>query len=128
MPTLNLPPCPVTCRLTRPIPLPLSDGRDKLRETVHYTKLDAAGLSVGLPEGVMGNSEVGHLTIGAGQAQYQDLVRINLAMKSGDFKTNPAIKAAFERAKAGNWRLHLLGLVSDGGVHSHNTHLYGAGP
>uniref|UniRef100_A0A7R9SVE5 phosphoglycerate mutase (2,3-diphosphoglycerate-independent) n=1 Tax=Polyblepharides amylifera TaxID=1486889 RepID=A0A7R9SVE5_9CHLO len=89
-----------------------------------FASVDASGLSVGLPEGVMGNSEVGHLTIGAGQAQYQDLVRINLALKDGTFGTKEALVDACTKAKNGNGRLHLIGLVSDGAVHSHQEHLY----
>jgi len=89
-----------------------------------YAPVDASGLAVGLPEGVMGNSEVGHLTIGAGQAQYQDLVRINLALKDGTFNKQANLAAAYEKAKAGSGKLHLMGLVSDGGVHSHQEHLW----
>lgn len=88
-----------------------------------FAPVDASGLAVGLPEGVMGNSEVGHLTIGAGQAQYQDLVRINLALKDGTFNKQEHLVAAFVKAKAVG-KLHLVGLVSDGGVHSHQEHLY----
>ncbi|KAJ3326732.1 hypothetical protein HDU76_012688 [Blyttiomyces sp. JEL0837] len=91
-----------------------------------YTKLEAHGLSVGLPDGLMGNSEVGHLNIGAGRVVYQDIVRIDLALKNKTLAKQPALAAALERAssKSGTGRLHLLGLVSDGGVHSHQNHLY----
>lgn len=89
-----------------------------------YTTLAAHGLTVGLPDGLMGNSEVGHLNIGAGRIVYQDIVRIDLSLKDGSFQNNPRLVAAFDHAKKTTGRLHLLGLVSDGGVHSHNTHLY----
>jgi len=89
-----------------------------------HTKLDASGLSVGLPAGVMGNSEVGHLTMGAGRVDFQDLVRINQAIEQGDFAKNDTLQLAIRRAKAGNGRVHLLGLVSDGAVHSHIQHLF----
>ena len=86
--------------------------------------VDASGLAVGLPEGVMGNSEVGHLTMGAGQAQFQDLVRINLSIKDGSFAKNGALLAALEHAKtSSSSRVHFLGLVSDAGVHAHIEHL-----
>ncbi|KAL1916715.1 uncharacterized protein VTP21DRAFT_5419 [Calcarisporiella thermophila] len=89
-----------------------------------YTTISAHGLSVGLPDGLMGNSEVGHLNIGAGRVVYQDIVRIDMAVKNKEFGNLKAIKDAFERAKSGNGRFHLLGLVSDGGVHSHINHLF----
>lgn len=82
--------------------------------------LSASGLDVGLPEGQMGNSEVGHLNLGAGRIVYQDLTRINKAIKDGDLATNAVLQKAFEQARGG--RLHLLGLISDGGVHSHQDH------
>jgi 2,3-bisphosphoglycerate-independent phosphoglycerate mutase len=88
-----------------------------------YCHIDASGLSVGLPKGVMGNSEVGHLTMGVGRVEFQDLVRINVALEDGSFYTNPRLQAALQKAKTGNGRFHLLGLVSDGGVHSHIDHL-----
>ncbi|HJT82339.1 MAG TPA: 2,3-bisphosphoglycerate-independent phosphoglycerate mutase [Chthoniobacterales bacterium] len=84
-------------------------------------RLSASGLDVGLPEGQMGNSEVGHLNLGAGRIVYQDLTRINKAIAEGEFGRNPVLKNAFAGAKGA--RLHLLGLVSDGGVHSHYLHL-----
>ena len=89
-----------------------------------YTALDAHGLAVGLPAGLMGNSEVGHLTMGAGRVQYQDLVRINLSITNNEFKANPVLIDALEQAKVKGGRVHFLGLVSDGGVHSHIDHLY----
>lgn len=98
---------------------------DKLCSGQHnaYTTLDASGLSVGLPGGLMGNSEVGHLNIGAGRVLYQDIVRINMTSDNKEFGKNEVLAAAAERAKAGNGRLHYLGLVSDGGVHAHINHL-----
>ncbi|GAU91515.1 hypothetical protein RvY_03753 [Ramazzottius varieornatus] len=88
-----------------------------------YTTLDASGLAVGLPAGLMGNSEVGHLNIGAGRAVFQDIVRINLDMDSKKLGHNVEFRKACENAKSKGGRLHLLGLVSDGGVHSHILHL-----
>ena len=96
-----------------------------LFERFPFTTLNAGGLQVGLPEGQMGNSEVGHLTIGAGRIINQELVRITRSLEDGVFQTNPAWNSFIERAKAGTGRLHLLGLVSPGGVHSHTDHLYG---
>ena len=83
--------------------------------------LSASGMDVGLPDGQMGNSEVGHLNLGAGRIVYQDLTRINKAIQDGDLKTNAVLQEAFAKAKG--HRLHFLGLVSDGGVHSHLLHL-----
>jgi 2,3-bisphosphoglycerate-independent phosphoglycerate mutase len=100
---------------------PVMDG---LRTMAGYTELEASSLAVGLPEGLMGNSEVGHLNIGAGRVVWQDVVRIDQTMKQGDFLNTRNIIEAFEHAKHTSGRLHLLGLVSDGGVHSHNQHLY----
>jgi 2,3-bisphosphoglycerate-independent phosphoglycerate mutase len=88
-----------------------------------YTELEASSLAVGLPEGLMGNSEVGHLNIGAGRVVWQDVVRIDQIIKNGKLGDNQGIKDSFSRAKNGNGRLHLCGLVSDGGVHSHINHL-----
>lgn len=90
-----------------------------------YTELDASSLAVGLPEGLMGNSEVGHLNIGAGRVVWQDSVRIDQTLKNGELNKVENIDKSFTRAKEGNGRLHLLGLVSDGGVHSNITHLIG---
>src|SRR5581483_7808835 len=92
---------------------------DRLWAECPHTTLDASGESVGLPPGQMGNSEVGHLTIGSGRVLYQDLMRINKAVEDGSFFDNPALVAAFERGE----QVHLLGLVSYGGVHSHIDHL-----
>ncbi len=84
----------------------------------------ASGLAVGLPDGQMGNSEVGHLNMGAGRIVYQELTRITKAIEDGDFFTNEALLDAVENCKKNDSALHLFGLLSDGGVHSHNTHLY----
>ncbi|VDP21290.1 unnamed protein product [Soboliphyme baturini] len=89
------------------------------------TKIEAHGLHVGLPEGLMGNSEVGHLNIGAGRVVYQDIVRINMTVDNNKVAENKTYKAACEHAISKNGRIHLIGLVSDGGVHSHIKHLYG---
>lgn len=89
------------------------------------TDIGTSGMSVGLPEGQMGNSEVGHLNIGAGRIVYQDLTRISKSIADGDFFTNPVLLDSIRKTKAAGGRLHLSGLLSDGGVHSHNTHLYG---
>jgi 2,3-bisphosphoglycerate-independent phosphoglycerate mutase len=94
---------------------------DHLYATYPRGTLSASGMDVGLPEGQMGNSEVGHLNLGAGRIVYQDLTRINKAIADGELATNPVLKETFAKAKG--HRLHLLGLVSDGGVHSHINHL-----
>jgi len=96
---------------------------DDLWERFPHTTLDASGESVGLPPGQMGNSEVGHLTIGAGRVVDQDLVRITKAIEDGSFFENRALVGAFERARERACNVHLLGLVSQGGVHSHTDHL-----
>jgi len=90
-----------------------------------WTLLEASGEAVGLPAGVMGNSEVGHLTLGAGRMVPQDLLRIDLALRDGSFFTNPALVAAMQQARKRGTTLHLMGLVSDGGVHSYQRHLEG---
>ena len=105
-----------------PIMDSFSEERSSLAQG--YTELEASSLAVGLPEGLMGNSEVGHLNIGAGRVVWQDVVRIDQALKNGELGKVKNIQKSFERAKNGNGRLHLLGLVSDGGVHSHQNHLY----
>ncbi|MDK2985035.1 MAG: 2,3-bisphosphoglycerate-independent phosphoglycerate mutase [Clostridia bacterium] len=97
---------------------------DKLIEEYPHTELDASGEEVGLPEGQMGNSEVGHLNIGAGRIVYQDFTRISKAIKDGDFFKNQELKAALENTLKNDKALHLMGLLSDGGVHSHINHLY----
>ncbi|TMS36928.1 hypothetical protein L596_003982 [Steinernema carpocapsae] len=90
----------------------------------NWQKIEAHGMHVGLPEGLMGNSEVGHLNIGAGRVIYQDIVRINLGITNNTLIENANLNAAVDRAKNGNGRLHLAGLVSDGGVHSHMDHMF----
>jgi len=97
---------------------------DSILRDYPYTTLDASGESVGLPAGQMGNSEVGHLNIGAGRVVYQDLTRIDLAIKTGEFYKNPVLLECMQRARGSSGRLHLMGLLSDGGVHSHINHLY----
>jgi 2,3-bisphosphoglycerate-independent phosphoglycerate mutase len=96
---------------------------DRLWEAYPHTTLKASGEAVGLPPGQMGNSEVGHLTIGSGRVLFQDLMRVNRAIETGEFFENPALVGAFERAKSRGANVHLLGLVSYGGVHSHIDHL-----
>jgi len=88
------------------------------------SRLHASGENVGLPDGQMGNSEVGHLNIGAGRVIYQDLVKINLECKTGDIKKNPVLTKAFSYARDNGKQVHFMGLLSDGGVHSLDTHLY----
>ena len=90
-----------------------------------HTHIVASGLGVGLPEGQMGNSEVGHLNLGAGRIVYQELTRITKSIEDGDFFENEAFMKGIANVKAHNSALHIMGLLSDGGVHSHNTHLYG---
>ena len=97
---------------------------DKFLKDYPHSQLLASGENVGLPHGQMGNSEVGHLNIGAGRIVYQDLVRINKDIENGCFFENPILLEAFEYAKSNNKNVHMLGLVSDGGVHSSNKHLY----
>ena len=97
---------------------------DRLMATFPTTRIDGSGLSVGLPAGQMGNSEVGHLNIGAGRVIYQELTRISKSIADGDFFTNPVLTKAIGQVRQAGGRLHLMGLLSDGGVHSHNTHLY----
>lgn len=98
---------------------------DKLMEEYPFVHGNASGMAVGLPDGQMGNSEVGHLNMGAGRIVYQDLTKITKAIQDGDFFENKALLAACENVKKNDSALHLYGLVSDGGVHSHNTHIYG---
>ena len=97
---------------------------DRLMKECPFVKGDASGLAVGLPDGQMGSSEVGHLNIGAGRIVYQDLTRITKEIEDGDFFENEALLKAVNNAKEKGTGLHLYGLVSDGGEHSHNTHLY----
>ncbi|MBZ9689018.1 2,3-bisphosphoglycerate-independent phosphoglycerate mutase [Clostridium estertheticum] len=96
---------------------------DEILKKYPTTKLNASGLEVGLPEGQMGNSEVGHLNIGSGRIIYQELTRITKEIKEGNFFKNPAFNSAIDKAIEANSSIHLLGLLSDGGVHSHINHL-----
>ena len=98
---------------------------DKLMKEYPFVKGNASGMAVGLPEGQMGNSEGGHLNMGAGRIVYQELTRITKEIQDGTFFENPALVKAMENCKANDSALHIYGLVSDGGVHSHITHLYG---
>lgn len=97
---------------------------DHLMKTYPFVKGYASGLAVGLPDGQMGNSEVGHMNMGAGRVVYQDLTRITKSIEDGSFFQNEALLAGIENVKKNHSALHLCGLLSDGGVHSHNSHLY----
>lgn len=97
---------------------------ERLWKEYPTTTLKASGLAVGLPRGQMGNSEVGHLNLGGGRIVYQDLTRISLAVEKGTFASNPVLHEAMNLVRKGGSKLHLIGLLSDGGVHSHITHLY----
>ncbi len=98
---------------------------DSLYHNYPHSQLEASGLAVGLPEGQMGNSEVGHMNLGAGRVVYQDLVKINLAVEDGSLAKEPVLEDALGYAKANHKKVHLIGLLSDGGVHSHINHLKG---
>jgi 2,3-bisphosphoglycerate-independent phosphoglycerate mutase len=134
----------VTKANTRPVVLIIRDGwgeeahrdgnavaaagtpvHDRLFAECPWTLIGAAGKAVGLPAGQMGNSEVGHLNMGAGRIVYQDLTRISKAIDDGSFFENEILLGAVEHAKKNNSALHLMGLVSNGGVHSQDTHIYG---
>ena len=97
---------------------------DQLMKECPWVRGNASGMAVGLPEGQMGNSEVGHLNMGAGRIVYQELTRITKEIQDGTFFENPALVKAVENCKKNGSALHLMGLLTDGGVHSHNTHLY----
>src|SRR3981189_527007 len=97
---------------------------DSLLRDYPNTLVHTSGPYVGLPEGQMGNSEVGHLNIGAGRVVHMDSTRIELMIQNGEFFSHPVLVAAMENARTGGRRLHLFGLLSDGGVHSYQTHLY----
>ena len=133
----------MTDRVKRPVALVILDGwginpvcdnnavcqaktprLDALFKEYPSAHLGASGMAVGLPDGQMGNSEVGHLNIGAGRVVYQDFTRITKSIKDGDFFDNPILCEAIDKVKSSGGTLHLMGLLSDGGVHSHNTHLY----
>jgi 2,3-bisphosphoglycerate-independent phosphoglycerate mutase len=98
---------------------------DGLYNEYPHSTLEASGMAVGLPEGQMGNSEVGHMNLGAGRVVYQDLVKINKAVEDGSLAENKVLKSAFQYAKFAGKAVHFIGLVSDGGVHSHINHLKG---
>ena len=98
---------------------------DRLKEEYPFVEGNASGMAVGLPDGQMGNSEVGHLNMGAGRIVYQELTRITKSIRDGDFFENEGLLAAINNCKENHSTLHLWGLLSDGGVHSHITHLYG---
>src|SRR5579859_2812603 len=97
---------------------------DELVERYPHSLLRASGEAVGLPAGQMGNSEVGHQNLGAGRVTYQDLMRISVAVRDGSFFRNPVLLKVIGEMKRTGRRLHLMGLLSDGGVHSHITHLF----
>ena len=98
---------------------------DSLYKNYPNAELRTDGLNVGLPEGQMGNSEVGHMNLGAGRIIYQELTRINLAVKNKTLNDEKVLQDAFSYAKINHKKVHFLGLVSDGGVHSHTSHLKG---
>ena len=98
---------------------------DKLKKEYPYVKGYASGMAVGLPDGQMGNSEVGHLNMGAGRIVYQELTRITKEIQDGDFFKNEALLKAMDNCRKNESSLHVMGLLSDGGVHSHIEHLYG---
>ncbi len=98
---------------------------DSLPDKFAHATLRTDGMNVGLPEGQMGNSEVGHMNLGAGRVVYQDLVKINMAVEKDTLVEEPVLEEAFNYAKKNNKAVHFMGLVSDGGVHSHINHLKG---
>ena len=98
---------------------------DRLWATCPHTRIGASGMDVGLPDGQMGNSEVGHTNMGAGRIVYQELTRITKSIEGGEYLSNPVLLHAMENAKRPGAALHLMGLLSDGGVHSHISHLFG---
>lgn len=98
---------------------------DRLMKECPFVPGNASGMAVGLPDGQMGNSEVGHLNMGAGRIVYQELTRITKEIQDGTFFENPGLMEAIDNCKKNNSALHMYGLVSDGGVHSHNSHIYG---
>jgi 2,3-bisphosphoglycerate-independent phosphoglycerate mutase len=95
---------------------------DSLYKKYPQTWIKTSGLDVGLPDGQMGNSEVGHMNLGAGRVVYQDLVKINLAAENGDFANDPTLQEALAHAKSTGANIHIAGLLSDGGVHAHINH------
>ena len=97
---------------------------DRLLREYPHTMVHTSGRFVGLPDGQMGNSEVGHLNMGAGRIVYMDITKIDLMIENGELFSNPVLLEAMKHAKSGGRRLHIFGLLSDGGVHSHQRHLY----
>jgi 2,3-bisphosphoglycerate-independent phosphoglycerate mutase len=106
------------------VSLAATPNLDRILATWPRTSLACSGRAVGLPDGFMGNSEVGHMNIGAGRTVYQDMTRIDMAVEDGSLARNPALTRLFDRVRAAGGRLHLMGLLSDGGVHSHVRHLH----
>src|SRR5690554_7983449 len=96
---------------------------DRLRAQYPHGLISGSGMDVGLPDGQMGNSEVGHMNLGAGRVVYQDFTRITKAIDDGDFFSNPAFTRAVDKAVAAGKAVHLMGLLSDGGVHRHQDHI-----
>src|SRR5262245_48767216 len=107
-----------------PIALARKPNYDRMLREYPKPLIQPSGKYVGLPDGQMGNSEVGHLNIGAGRIVHMDITRIDLMIQKGDFFSHPVLVSAMKHARSGGRRLHLFGLVSDGGVHSQITHLY----
>lgn len=98
---------------------------DALVSNYPNSRLECSGRSVGLPDGFIGNSEVGHMNIGGGRIVYQNMTRIDLALEDGSLAENPTLLSLMDKTRSGSGRLHFMGLISDGGVHSHSNHLYG---
>ena len=96
---------------------------DRLRATYPHGLISGSGMDVGLPDGQMGNSEVGHMNLGAGRVVYQDFTRVTKAIRDGEFFDNATINQAVDKAVAAGKAVHILGLLSDGGVHSHQDHI-----
>ncbi len=96
---------------------------DRLQATQPHGLISGSGMDVGLPDGQMGNSEVGHMNLGAGRVVYQDFTRVTKAIRDGEFFTNPVLTGAVDAAAGAGKAVHILGLLSDGGVHSHQDHL-----
>ena len=115
----------VSCDAYNAVKLANTPVADRLSAEYPRTEIAACGLEVGLPEGIMGNSEVGHQNIGAGRVVDQELVRINKGIKTGSVKESTTLKSAFENVRVNGSALHFMGLVSDAGVHSMLDHLYG---
>ena len=108
---------------TNAVSLAKKPNLDRIFSEYDTKELNASGEAVGLPDGQMGNSEVGHMNIGAGRIVWQSLSRINNAIKTGEFNQNPAILNAIDNAIKNNKKFHIFGLCSDGGVHSHTSHI-----